>query len=202
MDIQAITLRRLDAGDSLGELTNMLHRAFSRLGAMGLNCTCVDQSADVTRERVGSGDCYVATCNGRLVGTITLYTHHSTPGLVAEGLWHQRPDVASVHQFAVAPDFQGAGLGGAMLDCAEDWARVRGYEELALHTPQRAEHLVRFYAMRGYRCVATVQLQGKNYRSVVLSKELGAAQTRFGTYALQALRHRGSHGALAQGRCA
>ncbi len=71
--MQAISLRPLSDGDSLDELTAMLHRAFSRLGQMGLNCTCVDQSVAVTRERIEKGACYVAVCDGRLVGTITLY---------------------------------------------------------------------------------------------------------------------------------
>jgi len=73
MGMQAITLRRIEASDSLEELTAMLQRAFSRLGRMGLNCTCVDQSVQVTRERIEKGDCYIAACAGRLVGTVTPY---------------------------------------------------------------------------------------------------------------------------------
>jgi hypothetical protein len=51
-----IELRLFDpARDSFDALTTMLHRAFERLGAMGLNCTCVDQSAAVTRSRATRG---------------------------------------------------------------------------------------------------------------------------------------------------
>ncbi len=58
----------------------MVHRAFSRLGRMGLNCTCVDQSVAVTRERIKKNACYVAVCDGRLVGTFTLYGPGSGSG--------------------------------------------------------------------------------------------------------------------------
>lgn len=56
-----VIVRRFDpAIDGYARLTPMLHRAFARLGAMELNCTCVDQDEDVTRRRAEAGECYVA----------------------------------------------------------------------------------------------------------------------------------------------
>ena len=164
----AILLRALSDGDSLDELTAMLQRAFSRLRQMGLNCTCIDQSVAVTRERIEKGACYVAVCDGRLVGTITLYG----PDLGSESAWYHRQAVASIHQLGVDPEFQDRGLGTELLRLAEDWAREHGYQELALETPEPATHLVAFYVGHGYRPVESVGFQGKRYRSVVLSKRL------------------------------
>jgi GNAT superfamily N-acetyltransferase len=164
--MQTISLRPLSDGDSLEELTAMLHRAFSRLGQMDLNCTCIDQSVAVTRERIEKGACYVAVCDGRLVGTITLYG--PDPG--SKSAWYHRQAVASIHQLGVDPEFQGSGLGTDLLQFAECWAREHGYRELALETPQPAEHLVAFYMRHGYRPVELVTFQGKRYRSLVLSK--------------------------------
>lgn len=164
--MQAITLRPLSDGDSLDELTAMLRRAFFRLGQMGLNCTCVDQSVAVTHRRIEKGICYVAVCDGRLVGTFTLYGS----GHGSESAWYRRQEVASIHQLGVDPDFQDRGLGTDMLRFAEGWARRHGHQELALDTPQPAEHLVGFYASCGYRPVESVRFAGKNYRSVILSK--------------------------------
>ena len=166
--MQAISLRPLSDGDSLEELTEMLHRAFSRLGQMGLNCTCTDQSVAVTRERIEKGACYVAFCDGRPVGTITLYGPQ--PG--SESAWYHRQAVASIHQLAVDPEFQDSGLGTELLKFAEGWARDHRYQELALDTPQPAKHLVAFYMGHGYRPVESLTFQGKYYRSVVLSKGL------------------------------
>lgn len=38
-----LTLRKLRREDSIEELTYLLHRAYARLGAVGLNYTAVDQ---------------------------------------------------------------------------------------------------------------------------------------------------------------
>jgi GNAT superfamily N-acetyltransferase len=166
--MQAITLRPLSDGDSLDELTAMLHRAFARLGQMGLNCTCVAQTVAVTRERIEKGTCYVAVCDRRLVGTFTLYG----PAPASESTWYHRPAVASIHQLGVDPEFQDKGLGTDLPIFAEDWARQHGYQELALETPQPTKRLVAFYRGRGYRPVESVKFRGKHYRSVVLSKRV------------------------------
>lgn len=69
-----VAVRRFDpTRDSYEKLTTMLHRAFAQLGMMGLNCTCVAQSADVTRQRAQAGECFVASVRGQVIGTVTLY---------------------------------------------------------------------------------------------------------------------------------
>lgn len=164
----SIELRRIDPTEALEPLTAMLHRAFSGLGRMGLNCTCVDQSAQVTRERIAKGECYAAAHDGRLVGTVTLYA----PDSDSPSAWYHRADVASVHQLAVAPEHQCSGVGAGLLQFAESWATERGYAELALDTAQPARHLLAFYLRHGYRFVESVRFPGKAYFSVVLSKDL------------------------------
>ena len=67
-----VLVRPFAASDSLDALTALLHRAYARLGAMGLNFTAVDQSVEMTRRRVESGQCFVAEANGALVGTVTV----------------------------------------------------------------------------------------------------------------------------------
>jgi GNAT superfamily N-acetyltransferase len=185
--MQVVTLRRINAGDSLHELTGMLHRAFAPLGRMGLNCTCVDQSVEMTRQRIAQGECYVAVFAGRLVATITLYA----PDSGSESAWYHRHDVASIHQLGVDPEFQGKGLGSGLLEFAEGWARVQGYRELALDTAQPATHLLAFYGAHGYRIVETLPFQGKLYRSVVLSKSLSESHD----FAAVTRSHRGAEAA-------
>jgi GNAT superfamily N-acetyltransferase len=172
----AISLRRFCDSDSLGELTAMLHRAFTRLGQMGLNCACTDQTIAVTEKRIGKGECYVAVCNERIVGTITLYR----PDPASESAWYHRPEVASVHQLCVDPEFQHRGVGTSLLNLAEAWARARGFQELALDTPHAARHLVKFYIGSGYRPVESVLFQARRYVSVVLSKDVVAPEMSIG----------------------
>ena len=165
---EGIWLRRLKAGDCLDQLTGMLHRAFSRLGDMGIPCSCVSQSSEVTRERVARGDCFVAVAGERIVGTITLY--ESDAGSDSSHYCNTR--VASVRQLGVDPHFQDKGVGTALLQLAEQWARRRGYARLALDTPERADHLIDYYHRQGFCVVETLQISARPYRSVVLAKVL------------------------------
>ena len=174
--MHTIEIRRLSPADSLDELTSMLHRAFARLGRMGLNCTSFDQSVETTAQRVRLGECYVAVGDGRLIGTVTLHEPDGRSGV----RWYRRPDVASLHQFAVDPSHQGTGCGKALLLVAQRWASVHGCCELALDTPAPASHLIAFYASQGFRVVEHVQLQGKSYRSAVLSKRIDAPTAKRG----------------------
>ncbi|MFT4069332.1 GNAT family N-acetyltransferase [Paraburkholderia sp.] len=169
-----VELRRFDASrDSFVALTALLHRAFAPLGAQGLNCTCVDQSVATTRERATRGDCYVAVCEGRMVGTMTLYA--SDPLASCELYRHE--DVASLRQFAVEPTWQARGIGTLLIAFAEHWAATRGYAELALDTPQPAAHLVAFYRGQGFRIVDFTHFEDKRYDSAILSKPPVAART-------------------------
>jgi GNAT superfamily N-acetyltransferase len=169
-----VELRRFDpARDSYEALTAMLHRAFARLGEQGLNCTCVDQNADVTRSRATRGDCYVAVCDGHIVGTVTLYA----PDRESPCELYQRDDVASMRQFAVEPAWQSRGVGTMILAFADHWAATRGYAELALDTPQPAAHLIAFYRDHGFRITDFLHFDGKRYDSAILCKPAVVART-------------------------
>lgn len=164
--------RRFDpARDSYDELTALLHRAFARLGQMGLNCPCVDQPAAVTRQRALAGDCFVAVCKGHLVATMTL---HARDAASACDLY-RRSHVATIRQLGVDPVWQGRGIGQSMLAFAGHWAATRGYGRLALDTPQPAAHLIDFYSRQGFRVVDIIRFAGKGYDSAILSKPAVAA---------------------------
>ena len=162
------TVRPLQATDSLDEITALLHRAYARLGAMGLNYTAVDQSIEVTAERIAGGQCFVTESQGRLTGTIVVQPTYETNDCA----YFTRPGVAAVHQFAVEPSAQGQGIGKALLATCEAWAREQGFQELAMDTAEQATHLITLYTGLGYQTVARVQWPGKVYESVVLSKPL------------------------------
>ncbi len=151
----------------------MLHRAFARLGMLGLNCTCVDQDVAVTKRRAQGGDCYVVVSNGEMIGTMTLYVsdaHSACPH-------YHRPNVATIRQLAIDPSWQNRGIGKSLLAFAENWAATRGYTELALDTPHPATHLVGFYRRQGFRIVDAVRFAGKVYESAILSKATVVART-------------------------
>lgn len=164
-------IRRLQPYDSLDDLTSMLHRAFAPMKRRGLNCRSVNQTAVMTRQRIERGDCFVAVADRRIVGTITL--HVSDPSAPIRR--YRSPDVASVHQFAVDPSHQGAGIGHSLLQVAANWARARQYAELALDTPAPACEIRDYYARQGFRLVGLLQVAGRNYESAVMAKAVSLA---------------------------
>ena len=165
---QPPVIRPLTAADSLQELTTLLHDAYRQLADLGLNYMAVDQSVAVTAERVAQGLCLVASEDARLRGTILFRNAQQTHGCG----WYDRPEVASIAQFAVDPTLQAQGLGRQLLQAAEAQARLSGAEELALDTAEPATHLVNWYTRLGYRFTEHVQWSHTNYRSVILSKAL------------------------------
>jgi GNAT superfamily N-acetyltransferase len=162
------SIRLLLPSDSVAALTALLHRAYASLGAAGLNYTAVDQSVEVTTNRIGRGSCVVALVDDRIVGTLV------TVGAKPNGScpWYRLPTVASAHQFGVEPEFQRNGVGSTLMQWAETWAQRRGFAELAIDTAEPAEHLVHYYSRRGYRFIEFAQWPGKRYRSVIMSKAL------------------------------
>lgn len=163
-----IRLRELREGDCLEHLTGMLHRAFFRIGEMGIPCSCVNQAPEVTRQRVARGHCFVALSGELIVGTITLYASDAR----SDSAHYRDTRVASVRQLGVDPLFQGKGVGSALLGLAENRARRYGYAGLALDTPEPASHLIDYYQRQGFRIVETLQFAGRPYRSVVFAKSL------------------------------
>ena len=171
-------IRRVEASDSLDELTAMIHRAFGPLGRMGLACASVDQSVEATTRRMRRGECLVALDGDRIVGTATL----EAPDRGAAFEWYRRPGVASLHQFAVDPRDQGRGCGKALLAEAGRLVRRNGWHELALDTPADASHLLRYYQDQGFRVVGHMQHTRRRYRSAILSKTVARPTPTLGMW--------------------
>lgn len=190
--LEMFEIRRLDSKDSMEDLTSMLHRAFSPMGREGIGCTGFNQSVEVTAERVRLGECFVAERDGRIVGTLTLHR----PDKHSECHWYRQADVASLHQFAVDPAYQGTGCGASLLGFAKRWATEQGFHGLALDTPIPATHLIRFYEARGFRKIERVRFVGKAYTSCILSKTIGASSSCWSQNAQQSVPRKPLFGAL------
>jgi GNAT superfamily N-acetyltransferase len=167
-------IRRLRSCDSLDALTHVLHRAFEDLARRGIECQCANQSVDRTNDRVKRGECFIAVSGSQMIGTITLEHPDRSSAIEA----YRDLATASVHQLAVDPANQGAGVGGALIAYASAWAGARRYERLALDTPQGASREVAWYIGRGFDLAQTVHVLGRRYASVVLTKELPDFATR------------------------
>lgn len=166
-----VTIREFSASDSISKLTQLIREAYAALGGQGFNFNGVEQAEAVTAKRVQQGVCFVALVDDELVGTILVHG----PFVEAPCSYLTRPEVAYFQQFAVNPNWQSSGIGSQLLLQAETCASVSGYSALSLDTAVRAEHLVQYYARRGFEPVQQMQWPGKNYRSLVMSKPLRAS---------------------------
>ena len=172
--MDTVVVRPLARGDSLEAITALLHRAYARLAAMGLNFTAVDQTVATTRDRFAAGQGFVAECEGAIVGCVVVagpFDPVRHPG-VLRSAWYLRHDLAHLHQLAVDPAHQGHRIGDRLIAACEAWAHRHGFRAIALDTAEPAWHLRTRYARLGYDEVDRVQWDGKRYCSLILVKPL------------------------------
>jgi len=170
--VSQVSVRRLLPSDSIPEITSLLHRAYAKQIAMGLQPLAGRQDDATTAKRVTNGECYIATMvvggRERIVGTILFHEIEDAKGPP----WFANAHVDSFSQFAVDPDIQGQGLGGLMLDKVESRARECGAAEMGLSMAEPDTGLMGWYLKRGYRFIEHWQWPYTNYRSAILSKTL------------------------------
>ncbi|MEU5215008.1 N-acetyltransferase [Streptomyces sp. NPDC020807] len=165
---EPIVLRLFAEGDSIADLTSLLHRAYSGHAAEGRVFFASYQSVEDTAYRLGRGECWLALQAGGLVGTVTVAALHEVP----KGY----PDPAgsgSFWQLAVDPSYRGTGLGQRLLALAEERIAALGSSRVVIDTSVEAVDLVGWYRRRGYVPVGSWRWAVTNYESVVLLKELG-----------------------------
>lgn len=167
-ELAALELRLLREGDSIPELTELLHRAYRPLAEKGMRYVASWQDDEITLRRISRGECHLALLGERMVGTILFSDAAHTQGCP----WYDRPDVSSIHQFAVEPELQRLGVGSRLIELAESRAAETGATELAVDTSEHAGHLIDWYGRLGYRFVEYADWETTNYRSVVMSKRV------------------------------
>ncbi|WP_167449901.1 GNAT family N-acetyltransferase [Streptomyces hyaluromycini] len=162
-----VGVRRLAAGDSMEDLTALLHRSYADHAAAGRLFFGSYQSVRDTAHRVGSGECWLAVRGGELVGSVTVAAPYSVP----EG-YPAPVGAGSFWQLAVDPAYRGAGLGQRLLALAEERIVALGSAQAVIDTSAQAVDLIGWYRRRGYSPVGSWRWGVTNYESVVLLKEL------------------------------
>jgi GNAT superfamily N-acetyltransferase len=169
-----VLFRPMSQRDSAAELTSLLHAAYRKQVDMGLRPLAGRQTADVTARRVSSGECIVSEAGGQLVGMIVLNEREEAEFPPT----FQRPDVAHFSLFAVAPDFQGRGVGAGLLKAVERRAHELGFEHLALSMAEPDTELLQYYLKRGFDYAERWQWPYTNYVSAILIKRLGEGSAK------------------------
>ena len=161
------TQRRFDAGDSIEELTSLLHDAYADHAAAGRRFFASYQTAADTARRIARGECWITLDGTTLVGTVTIVAPYSFP------TGYPAPEgTGTFYQLAVRPDRQCAGLGSNLVEFAERRTRELGGTAVTIDTSIRATELLDWYRRRGYRERGHWKWDVTNYESIVLSKDL------------------------------
>ncbi|GLW68910.1 hypothetical protein Kpho02_12090 [Kitasatospora phosalacinea] len=164
-----VIARRFIEGDSVEDLTRLLHRAYSDHAAAGRVFFASYQSIEDTASRLERGECWLALRGTALAGTVTLAAPYEAPdGYPAPA------GAGSFWQLAVDPAYRGTGLGQRLLALAEERIAVLGATEVVIDTSVEAIELVGWYRRRGYDPIGTWRWDVTNYESVVLLKALPA----------------------------
>jgi GNAT superfamily N-acetyltransferase len=165
-----IKIRMFELGDSVEELTLLIHRAFAHYRDRGANLTAVDQSPEQTVERALAGVCFLAFDGPTLVGTMSLrgpFEKSQCPLLT-------QPDVCFTSQFAVEPSRQGEGIGEMIGDAVRAVAIADGFTIQAcdVHAETPPRQLAWWLNTRGFTVMDRFRWEGKNYDSLLLARRL------------------------------
>lgn len=169
IDAKRVVVRALAQSDSIGDLTFLLHRAYKAQIDMGLHPLAGRQSSEITYKRTHSGECFIATLDDKLVGSVLLQEVEDA-GFPEHFL---KPKVAHFSLLGVDPKLQGFGIGHKLLGAIETRALEMEFDELACSMAEPDARLKSFYEKMGYRHVEFWQWPYTNYRSAIVSKALG-----------------------------
>lgn len=165
--IRGVMVRRLADGDSVMQLTSLLHRSYAGHTAAGRLLFASYQSVEDTAHRAGQGECWLAFRGGELVGSVTVVAPYAAPEAYPAPV-----GAGSFWQLAVDPGYRGTGFGQRLLALAEGRIAGIGSAQVVIDTSAQAVDLVGWYRRRGYVPVGSWRWGVTNYESVVLLKEL------------------------------
>jgi GNAT superfamily N-acetyltransferase len=166
-------IRLLDPADDLAAITEMIHAAYAVHAEKGLRYWGTYQTIEDTASRFASGKAYVAEIDGRIVGSVSVQRPQPDSSVAL----YREPTTRSITQFAVAPAYQGRGIGAllharALASAASEQALV-----LAMDTAEPATGLIAMYEKWGYEICGHCDWRPlTNYPSVLMSRPITAAE--------------------------
>ena len=111
------------------------------LAHLGYSAVAEDLPDRLTRLRASEDDAYVAVSSGEIVGLATVHSRHVLHGALP---------VAQLTALVVPPDMRGRGVGRALVQVAEQWAREKGADRLVVTTALHRADAPLFYERLGF----------------------------------------------------
>lgn len=89
-------IKKFSNGDSIEELTSLLHASYKRLADMGLKFVATYQTAEYTKNFIKNGECFIIKNNGGRISATVMY--YNSPFMKEEDTpeWYLKNNVASL----------------------------------------------------------------------------------------------------------
>ncbi|SFR97908.1 Predicted N-acetyltransferase YhbS [Halomicrobium zhouii] len=144
--------------DDAPELAEVYHSAYARNRELGFPASAESVEVTEVADWIRDHRVFVARVDGDIVGGVRVT--------------ETDPDRVKISRFGVHEEWKGQGIGGRLLDHAEDAARADGYERVWLTTPGEHPFLPTLYRSRGYEETGDYPLDYRDYDEIVMEKRL------------------------------
>ncbi len=162
-----ITIEQARPSD-LDTVIDILEEVASWLASRGIDQwrpgTFLGPRYESIADQVNRGEVYLATLDGKPVGTLTLQWEDKK-------FWGDVPDDAAyVHRIAIRRAYAGKGLGRRLLRWAESAAAAAGKNFLRLDCMAENSALCEYYERASFECRG--EIQGKGWRGRLYEKRI------------------------------
>ena len=139
-------------------LATVYRAAYRETRELGFPMKAESVSPGTVADWIREKQLLVADCEGTVVGGVRLE-------------WTD-PNRMKLSRLGVHPDRKGEGVGAALLDRAESWARERDADAIWLTTPGEHPYLPNLYRGRGYEKTGDHPLAYREYDEITLETQL------------------------------
>jgi GNAT superfamily N-acetyltransferase len=164
-----VEIREISDTDDLGAITDLVHAAYLPHAQSGLRYWGTHQTVEDTAKRIRSGTALLLVNEGRYVGMVIV----RPPQPASEVPLYRQPDVWSISQFCISPEYKGKGYGRKLHERALSFASGAGAGFMALDTAEPARDLIAMYQSWGYSVVGRCDWRPHtNYESVLMKRAI------------------------------
>lgn len=114
---------------SWDNIHEVLYNAHENNRLQGVNMRTALLSGEQLKERVGDGKCFVALCDGVLVGTASVR-------IVKRHKWYHKGEIADFMLLGILPGYGGLGIFSKLLHCIYDYSRSNNTPVVELDTAE------------------------------------------------------------------
>lgn len=152
MEIQQATVTDAE------ELADVYRSAYQENRRLGFPTKAESATARTITEWIEDSQVYVAMIGDEIVGGVRLDVTDS--------------DCVKLSRLGVHEDWKGEGIGGNLLDHAEELAREWSHTAVWLTTPEDHPYLPDLYRCRGYKKTKPYPLEYRDYDEIVMEKRV------------------------------